>query len=85
MQKPLLLGVDGEARSLVERYQAGLFFEPENEVDFLMKLETLYQNRELYKACQVGCARLAQDFDRKRLALSMLEFLKKISIVVTTK
>jgi len=28
MQKPILLGVDGQARSLVERYGAGLFFEP---------------------------------------------------------
>lgn len=79
MQKPLLLGVDGEARMLVEKYQAGLYFEPENEIDFLEKLETLYRDKEVYMACQAGGARLAQDFDRRRLAMSMLEYLKRLS------
>lgn len=79
MQKPILLGVDGEARMLVEKYRAGLFFEPENENDFLEKLEKLYRDKEVYMACQAGGARLAQDFDRRRLAMSMLEYLKRLS------
>jgi len=79
MQKPILLGVDGEARMLVEKYQAGLYFEPENEIDFLEKLETLYRDNEVYMACQAGGARLAKDFDRRRLAMSMLEYLKRLS------
>ena len=38
MQNPVLLGVDGEARRLVEGYGCGLFYEPENEEDFLDKV-----------------------------------------------
>ncbi|ANT65153.1 glycosyltransferase family 4 protein [Prosthecochloris sp. CIB 2401] len=76
MQKPLLLGVDGEARALVEEYGAGLFFEPENEADFLAKLDCLYTDRVEYQQCQEGGARLAKAFDRKRQAAAMLEHLK---------
>ncbi|MEE9905291.1 MAG: glycosyltransferase family 4 protein [Chlorobium sp.] len=76
MQKPLLLGVDGEARELVESYGAGLFFEPENESDFLEKLDLLYNDKSVYQQCQEGGARLAKAFDRKRLATEMLEHLK---------
>lgn len=77
MQKPLLLGVDGEARSLVEEYGAGLFFEPENEADFIYKLNILFHDEALYRQCQEGCARLAQDYDRRKLALEMLDHLKR--------
>ena len=35
MQKPILIGVDGEARKLIEDYKAGLYYEPENEAEFL--------------------------------------------------
>jgi glycosyltransferase involved in cell wall biosynthesis len=48
MGKPILLGVDGEAREIVETYPAGLYFEPENEADFLEKLYTLKADKALY-------------------------------------
>ena len=35
MHIPIMLGVDGEARKLVEQYGAGLYYEPENKADFL--------------------------------------------------
>lgn len=79
MCKPILLGVDGEARAIIEQYHAGLFFEPENEQDFLKKLDRLAQGKELYESCQDGCARLAKDFDRKKLALDMLDFLQRFN------
>lgn len=79
MQKPILLGVDGEARALVEEYGAGLFFEPENEDDFLQKLDLLLRDREVYGRCQAGGARLAQDFDRRKLALEMLGHLTRFA------
>ena len=37
MEKPILLGVDGEARNMIEKYNAGIYFSPENEDDFLNK------------------------------------------------
>lgn len=73
MRVPIMLGVDGEARSLVEHYGAGLFYEPENKDDFLSKLNRMLIDRVLYAACQQGCDSLARDFDRKKLAQDMLE------------
>lgn len=78
MHIPIMLGVDGEARSLVEKYGAGLFYEPEDKEDFLAKLNRLISDRELYAKCQEGCDRLAKDFDRKRLAQDMLEAIESV-------
>jgi glycosyltransferase involved in cell wall biosynthesis len=77
MQKPILLGVDGESRGIIEKYNAGLYFEPENESDLIGKISILSSNNELYKELQIGCLDLARDFDRKLLADSMLTFLQK--------
>lgn len=78
MHIPIMLGVDGEARELVEKYGAGLFYEPENKEDFLAKLNRLLSDKELYAACQAGCDRLAKDFDRKLLAENMLETIESV-------
>ena len=75
MQIPILLGVDGESRGIIEKYQAGLYYEPENETDFLEKLKQLAGDRELYVRCQQGCSQLARDYDRKQLARKMLKIL----------
>ncbi|TRZ88381.1 MAG: glycosyltransferase WbuB [Methanosarcinales archaeon] len=72
MQKPILLGVDGQAREIVEFYEAGLFFEPENESSFLQALDKLVSDGKLYHRLQQGCAALAQAYDRERLAKEML-------------
>lgn len=75
MEKPILLGVDGEARRLVEKYDAGLYFEPENESDFISKLLRLKNDPALYSKLKDGCRNLARDFDRKKLAKEMEEIL----------
>ncbi|WP_288148492.1 glycosyltransferase family 4 protein [Bacteroides acidifaciens] len=77
MRIPILMGVDGEAREIVETYGAGKCFEPENEKDFLDKLNQL-QDKQIYADCQEGCTRLAADFDRKHLALRMFDELKTL-------
>jgi len=78
MRKPTLLGVEGEAKKIIEKYGAGVCFEPENEQDFIDKIYKLKNNRLLYSTCQEGCSKLALDFDRKRLANKMLEILQDI-------
>ncbi len=75
MEIPILMGVEGEAQSLIEHYHAGLCFEPENELDFRSKLTSLLDSEE-YERCQKGCRALSADFDRKALAHNMLEILK---------
>jgi len=78
MRKPTLLGVEGEAKKIIEKYGAGVCFEPENEQDFIDKIYKLKNNKLLYSSCQEGCSKLALDFDRKRLANKMLEILQDI-------
>lgn len=78
MQKPTLLGVEGQAQEIIENYDAGVCFEPENEKDFLEKLAQI-RDEKRYKALQEGCITLAKDFDRKHLAAEMLESIRKVA------
>ena len=71
------MGVDGEARQIVESYQAGLCFEPESEDDFNRKLHLLLSDSALYEKCKEGCRKLAHDFNRKLLAEQMLHVIKE--------
>ena len=58
MEKPTLLGVEGQAQEIIERYNAGLCFEPENEVDFIEKATRMKNDRKLYAELQHSCRRL---------------------------
>jgi len=78
MQKPILLGLQGETKKIIETYQAGLCFVPEDKSSFIEQVNKISLNLEQYKKFQKGCERLALDFDRKEIANSMLETLKKI-------
>jgi len=78
MEKPTLLGVEGEAQKIIEKYGAGVCYEPENEKDFIQKLYILKEDKKIYASCQEGCQKLALNFDRKSLAEKMLEILKEI-------
>jgi glycosyltransferase involved in cell wall biosynthesis len=79
MQKPILLGVEGESKQMVEEYHAGLCFEPENKSDFLEKLMILKNDQVLYKSLQTGCKRFAEAHDRKKLAVQMLMILESLT------
>ncbi|MBK7341144.1 MAG: glycosyltransferase family 4 protein [Saprospiraceae bacterium] len=78
MLKPLLLGVEGEAKQLVDTYHCGFCFRPEDENDFLNKLNLLFESRHDFVVYREGCTRLAEDFNRTKLAIQMLEILKTI-------
>jgi len=72
MGKPTLLGVEGEAQEIIERYHAGLCFEPENKKDLLKKIN-LIKNKKIYEELQIGCQELANKFNRKKLACTMMK------------
>ena len=74
---PILLGVDGESRSILEKYGAGLFYEPENVDDFLEKLNVI-TNPDHYTSYRQGGLDLAADYDRKKLAAAMLGHLEEV-------
>ncbi len=76
MSIPILMGVEGEAKEIVESHNAGLCFEPENEVDFMAKLSEL-QDEEKYKSFKEGCLKLAENFDRKNLSKKMFDIISE--------
>jgi len=78
MKKPMLLGVEGEAKEIVEHYHAGVSFEPENKKEFLEALEKISSSEEYYLELQQGCTELAKAFDRKNLAKKMFDVLETI-------
>lgn len=79
MRKPTLLGVEGQAQEIIEKYDAGLCFEPENEADFIEKIQQI-QSDFLYKKLQEGCEKLSSDFDRNLLAKRMLDIIKQVAV-----
>lgn len=78
MEIPIIMGVEGEAQEIIEKYGAGLCFEPENENDFIEKLSLLLYDSALYEKCKEGCRKLSVDFDRKKLATDMLEIINEV-------
>ena len=78
LQEPILMGVEGEAKELIESYDAGLCFIPEDRNDFLNKLDSIHSDKEQYNRFQFGCQNLAKDFKREKLALRMYEILKSL-------
>ncbi|MFM7667578.1 MAG: glycosyltransferase family 4 protein, partial [Bacteroidota bacterium] len=79
MKKPLLLGVDGEARKhFIENAKAGLFFIPENEEDLAKQILDMANNPE--KLIQMGInARnyVSTHFNRDKIASQFLEVLEE--------
>lgn len=75
MQKPILLGVEGESKFLIENYNAGACFEPENEISLIEKINLIKLNTDINKYSE-GCMRLSMDFDRVKLANEMLVILR---------
>ncbi len=78
MQKPVLLGVDGEARKLfIEGGNAGLYFEPENSEDLAAKIAELVANRALCRQLGLnGRACVSHYFDRDLIATKFVEYIK---------
>lgn len=73
MGKPVLLGLEGETKRIVEKYNAGLCFIPENESSFLTALHRIGEDKYCYNKYKNGCFKLAADFNRNKIAAAMLE------------
>lgn len=76
MEKPVLLGVDGQARQIIEEFEAGIFYEPENDAALISSLSELQKNYDNYERYKIGARKLAKVYDRKILAAKMLKILK---------
>lgn len=80
MGKPVILGVDGEARELfVEKGKCGLYYEPENSNELIRCIITLFNNRDLTKELgENGKQYVRQKFDRRIIAHEFYNKLTKI-------
>ncbi len=85
MLKPTLLGVEGQAQEIIEYYNAGVCFEPENENDFISKVDILKNDKEFYTHCIKGCKKLAKAYNRKKLAENMFSILKNAAVENSNK
>ena len=77
MEKPILLGVDGQAREIIEKYNCGLFYEPENSMDLLNKMDLISSDADLKNSLIEGCKKLALEYNRIKIAKAMLERIKE--------
>jgi glycosyltransferase involved in cell wall biosynthesis len=82
MSKPLLLGVDGEARELfITQANAGWFFEPENVDDLVTKIEGILADRQsIADYGNRGRQYVIDHFDRNKIADAFIEKLTEKDI-----
>ena len=80
MKKPILIGVNGEARSLVEDSNSGIFFEPENSDELTKKILYCYNSKDHLKKLGLnGYEHVFRNFNRKKLAGDYLELIEEIT------
>lgn len=77
VEKPILLGLEGETKAIIETYGAGLCFEPENPEDFKSKVIELFRKRNDLEQFRSGSRNLASNFERKRIAKSLLKMIQE--------
>ena len=79
MQLPIILGVEGESKEIIEKGRCGICIEPENSRELSAAVLQLYENPELRKSLALNGRRLVEnDFDRQKLALEMLDVLEQL-------
>lgn len=81
MKKPLLLGVEGEAKELfIDNANAGMAFEPENATDLARVIVQMIENPDQMKVYgNNGFQYVKQKFNRDVIAAEFLGLLKEIS------
>jgi len=77
--RPVILGVDGEARKIVEDAGAGIVIEPENSLALADAICNLEANRELSRALgQKGREYIVRNLSRSRTAATYIRVLEEI-------
>ena len=77
--RPVILGVDGQARQIVEEAGAGVVIEPENSEALVRAINQLAANRELCATLgRKGREHILQNFSRDRTAEKYVQILRGI-------
>ena len=76
---PIVLGVAGQAREILEASGGGIFFEPENADELFNSLKFLYSSESVRKQMgEEGRAYIEREFSRERKAREYLSILQGI-------
>ena len=73
MYKPILLGVEGESKKLINDYGVGVCFEPENEKSFLNALDDIQKLDKV--SFKLNCDKMLVDFDRNIISENLIRFI----------
>ncbi len=84
--RPVILGVEGQAREIIEQAQAGIYIEPENSSDLIQSVARLAADPQLRETMgRNGRRHILQHFSRRQTALTYLEVLHKLLGMETPK
>lgn len=79
MSVPIVLGVEGEVKGIIEQAQTGLCIEPESAEQLANALLELKEDRTLYTELSArGRPYVSSEFDRKVLADQYLKIIEKL-------
>lgn len=73
---PILLGVDGESREIIEHYNAGVYYDPDSIEEFNQALSKIMNAKR--NSFSANAIKLSMDFDRKKLAKRMFSILSNV-------
>ncbi len=75
-ERPVILSVDGEARSVLEEAKAGIFVEPENTEQMISAIQTLQNSPGLRRQMgKAGRNYVEQNYSRRQKALELEQVL----------
>jgi len=77
MKKPILLGLEGETKGIIEKYDAGICYLPEDKNSFHQAVEKII-DPITYTEKVLGTQQLIKHFDRSKIASKMLACLKSV-------
>jgi colanic acid biosynthesis glycosyl transferase WcaI len=77
--RPVILGVDGQAREIVEQAHAGIFIEPGNAADLARAVIALLSNSRLRESVGGNGRRyVVQNYSRQQTARAYIELLENV-------
>ena len=80
-QKPVIIGIDGVDRKLIEDARSGIYVEPENAAQFADAVFRLKQDSQLCRDFgQSGLDFVKRNFDRKALAEKYMKILEEMVV-----
>ncbi len=82
LKKPIILGVDGEARKLfIDNGKCGLYFEPENEKELCERIEFFINNPQLMlEMGENGYNYVKKEFNRETISNNLWEKLIELKL-----